>query len=105
MQPLTNTIVIALEAAVAAPFASRQLADLGARVIKIERPNVGDFARGYDDKANGLASYFAWLNRSKESLTLDVKTEAGRTILAQLLAKANIFLHNLAPGAVDRLGF
>jgi len=105
MQPLTNTIVIALEAAVAAPFASRQLADLGARVIKIERPGVGDFARGYDDKANGLASYFAWLNRSKESLTLDVKSAAGNAILAQLLAKADIFLHNLAPGAVDRLGF
>lgn len=105
MQPLTGTTVIALEAAVAAPFASRQLADLGARVIKIERPGVGDFARGYDDKANGLASYFVWLNRAKESLTLDVKSAAGNAILAQLLAKADIFLHNLAPGAVDRLGF
>lgn len=105
MQALIGTTIIALEAAVAAPFASRQLADLGARVIKIERPGTGDFARGYDSKANGLASYFAWLNRSKESLTLDIKREAGRTILAQLLAKADIFLHNLAPGAVDRLGF
>lgn len=105
MQPLTGITVIALEVAVAAPFASRQLADLGARVIKIERPGVGDFARGYDDKAQGLSSHFVWVNRSKESLTLDLKTEAGRQILRQLLANADVFLHNLAPGAVDRLGF
>ncbi|MEM7029244.1 MAG: CaiB/BaiF CoA-transferase family protein [Chloroflexota bacterium] len=105
MQPLKGITVITLEQAIAAPFTSRQLADLGARVIKIERPNVGDFARGYDDKANGLASHFVWTNRSKESLTLDVKAEAGKDILEKLLAKADVFLHNLAPGAVDRLGF
>jgi itaconate CoA-transferase len=105
MQPLTGLTVVSIEVAVAAPFAARQLADLGARVIKIERPEVGDFARSYDDKAHGLASHFAWTNRSKESLTLDLKQEAGGKILEALLAKADIFLHNAAPGAVDRLGF
>jgi crotonobetainyl-CoA:carnitine CoA-transferase CaiB-like acyl-CoA transferase len=105
MQPLAGITVASMEVAVAAPFAARQLADLGARVIKIERPEVGDFARGYDDKAHGLASHFVWTNRSKESLTLDLKQAAGAKILEQLLAKADIFLHNAAPGAVDRLGF
>ena len=105
MQPLAGLTVISIEVAVAAPFAARQLADLGARVIKIERPAVGDFARGYDDKAHGLASHFVWTNRAKESLTLDLKQKAGCQILEQLLAKADVFLHNAAPGAVDRLGF
>jgi crotonobetainyl-CoA:carnitine CoA-transferase CaiB-like acyl-CoA transferase len=97
--------VVALEQAVAAPFATRQLADLGARVIKIERPGDGDFARGYDAAVNGMSSYFVWLNRSKESLTLDLKSPAAKDILRQLLAEADVFVHNLAPGAVDRLGF
>ena len=105
MQPLAGITVISLEVAVAAPFASRQLADLGARVIKIERPGAGDFARGYDDKANGLSSHFAWTNRSKQSLTLNLKNDAGKKILEQLLLKADVFIHNLSPGAVDRLGF
>jgi itaconate CoA-transferase len=105
MLPLEGITVIALEQAVAAPFATRQLADLGARVIKIERTGSGDFARGYDSTVNGLASYFVWLNRGKESLTLDVKQPEGRKILADLLARADVFIHNLAPGAVERLGF
>ncbi len=105
MLPLEGITVIALEQAVAAPFATRQLADLGARVIKIERVGSGDFARGYDSKVNGLASYFVWLNRGKESLTLDLKQPEAKEILRKLLATADVFLHNLAPGAVDRLGF
>src|SRR5690348_15346710 len=105
MLPLEGITVIALEQAVAAPFATRQLADLGARVIKIERTGSGDFARGYDSTVNGLASYFVWLNRGKESLTLDVKQPEGRAILAKLLGNADVFIHNLAPGAVERLGF
>lgn len=105
MQPLANLTVVALEQAVAAPFATRQLADLGARVIKIERPEVGDFSRHYDQRAGGLSSHFAWANRSKESLTLDIKQPAGKAILSQLLAKADVFVQNLAPGATDRLGF
>jgi itaconate CoA-transferase len=105
MQPLSGIIVISLEVAVAAPFASRQLADLGARVIKIERPGIGDFARGYDDKAHGLSSHFVWTNRSKESLTLNLKHDSGKEVLSQLLNKADVFIHNLGPGAVDRLGF
>lgn len=105
MQPLANLTVVALEQAVAAPFATRHLADLGARVIKIERPEVGDFARHYDKSANGLSSHFVWVNRSKESLTLDVKQPAGKAILTQLLAKADVFVQNLAPGATERLGF
>ena len=88
----------------AAPFATRQLADLGARVIKIERPRDGDFARDYDDKVKGLSAYFVWLNRSKESLTLDVKHAAAREILARLIAGADVFIQNLAPGAASRLG-
>lgn len=105
MQPLAGITVVSLEVAVAGPFASRQLADLGARVIKIERPEVGDFARGYDKKARGLSSHFVWTNRGKESLTLNLKSEAGRRILDQLLVKSDVFLHNLSPGAVERLGF
>ncbi|MEZ4861032.1 MAG: CaiB/BaiF CoA-transferase family protein [Caldilineaceae bacterium] len=105
MHPLHNVTVVSLEQAVAAPFATRQLADLGARVIKVERPEVGDFARHYDKTANGLSSHFVWVNRSKESLTLDLKQAAGKEILHRLLAKADVFVQNLAPGAVDRLGF
>lgn len=105
MLPLKDVTVVAIEQAVAAPFASRQLADLGARVIKIERPGVGDFAREYDDTVRGLASHFVWLNRSKESLTLDVKRPDANHILHRLLTKTDVFIHNLAPGAVKRLGF
>lgn len=105
MKPLGGITVVSVEQAVAAPFASRQLADLGARVIKIERPGDGDFARGYDTTVNGMASHFVWLNRSKESLTLDLKREEGATVLGHLLDRADVFLHNLAPGAMDRLGF
>jgi len=97
--------VVSLEQAVAAPFATRQLADLGARVIKVERPYVGDFARGYDATVRGMSSHFIWLNRSKESLTLDLKQDAAKLVLRRLLEKADIFVQNLAPGAVDRLGF
>lgn len=102
--PLTGITVVSIEQAVAAPFATRQLADLGARVIKIERPGEGDFARGYDKSVGGLSSYFVWLNRSKESLTLDLKQQAGRDILAQLIERADVFVQNLAPGAASRLG-
>jgi len=105
MHPLAGITVISLEVAVAAPFASRQLADLGARLIKVERPGVGDFARGYDKEARGLSSHFVWTNRSKESITLNLKRKAGKQILEKLLATADVFLHNLGPGAVDRLGF
>ncbi len=105
MLPLHGLIVVAVEQAVAAPFASRQLADLGARVIKIERPGSGDFARSYDATVNGLASHFVWTNRSKESLTLDLKRPEAAEALARLVARADVFLHNLAPGAVSRLGF
>jgi itaconate CoA-transferase len=102
--PLTGVTVIAMEQAVAVPFATRQLADLGARVIKIERPLGGDFARGYDTTVRGLASHFVWLNRSKESLTLDLKRPEARVVLARLLERADVFVQNLAPGAADRLG-
>ena len=102
--PLSNITVIALEQAVAAPFCSRQLADLGARVIKIERPKVGDFARDYDQSVKGQSAYFVWLNRSKESLTLDVKHPEAKNILAKLIAEADVFIQNLAPGAAQRLG-
>ncbi len=103
--PLANITVISIEQAVAVPFATRQLADLGARVIKIERPGQGDFARHYDQTVNGLSSNFVWLNRSKESLTLDLKQAEGQAILTALLAQADVFIQNLAPGAIDRLGF
>src|SRR6185436_16473976 len=104
MLPLKNITVVAVEQAVAAPFATRQLADLGARVIKIERPDGGDFARGYDATVNGLSSYFVWLNRGKESLTLDLKRPAGRDVLERLIERADVFVQNLAPGAPERLG-
>jgi itaconate CoA-transferase len=103
--PLTGITVVSLEQAVAAPFASRQLADLGARVIKIERPGVGDFARGYDQTVKGQSAYFVWLNRSKESLTLDLKHARAREILGRLVSGADVFIQNLAPGAAARLGF
>ena len=105
MLPLAGITVVSLEQAVAAPFATRQLADLGARVIKIERPEVGDFARGYDATVRGLSSYFVWLNRSKESMTLDLKREEAKLVLHRLLEKADVFIQNLAPGATERLGF
>jgi itaconate CoA-transferase len=105
MLPLEGLTVVSLEHAVAAPFASRQLADLGARVIKVERPDVGDFARSYDRTVRGLSSHFVWLNRSKESLTLDLKRPEAPDVLQRLLARSDVFLHNLSPGAVDRLGF
>jgi formyl-CoA transferase len=105
MPPLDGITVVGLEQAVAAPFATRQLADLGARVIKIERPGVGDFARAFDRSVRGQSSYFVWLNRSKESLTLDVKAERGREVLDRLLGGADVFVQNLAPGAARRLGF
>src|SRR5881628_1234540 len=105
MQPLKGLTVVTLEHAIAAPFATRQLADLGARVIKIERPGVGDFARGYDSRVRGLASHFVWTNRSKESLTLDVKHPAAAEVLERLvLEKADVVVQNLAPGAAARLG-
>jgi len=105
MRPLEGITVVSLEQAVAAPFATRQLADLGARVIKIERPEVGDFARGYDATVRGLSSHFVWLNRSKESLTLDLKQAGAKLVLQRLIEKADVFLQNLAPGATERLGF
>jgi itaconate CoA-transferase len=105
MQPLKGLTVVTLEHAIAAPFATRQLADLGARVIKIERPGVGDFARGYDQRVRGLASHFVWTNRSKESLTLDVKhPQAAELLLKLIVEKADCVVQNLAPGAAARLG-
>ncbi|MFJ7074045.1 CaiB/BaiF CoA transferase family protein [Streptomyces sp. NPDC098781] len=102
--PLSGVTVVSLEQAVAAPYATRQLADLGARVIKVERPGDGDFARRYDTTVHGQSSYFVWLNRSKESLTLDLKAPRGQEILHRLLDDADVFVQNLAPGAADRLG-
>ncbi len=102
--PLDGLLVVSVEQAIAAPFASRQLADLGARVIKIERPGVGDFARAYDHTVRGLASHFVWTNRSKESLTLDLKRPEAIEALRRLVSRADVFLHNLAPGAMSRLG-
>lgn len=104
MRPLEGITVISLEQAVAAPICARQLAEQGARVIKIERPEVGDFARGYDQAVHGQSGYFLWLNRSKESLSLDVKKAEAKEILAKLMAKADVFVQNLAPGAAKRLG-
>jgi len=104
MRPLDGIKVITLEHAIAAPFCTRQLADLGARVIKIERPGTGDFARGYDERVEGLASHFVWTNRSKESLSLDVKQPEAAKILDTLVADADVLVQNLAPGAADRLG-
>ncbi|MEU5366462.1 CaiB/BaiF CoA-transferase family protein [Streptomyces sp. NPDC005925] len=103
-QPLAGITVVSVEQAVAAPYATRQLADLGARVIKVERPGEGDFARRYDASVHGHSSYFVWLNRSKESLTLDLKDPRGLDVLYELLAGADVFVQNLAPGATERLG-
>ncbi|RAK95995.1 CaiB/BaiF CoA transferase family protein [Aspergillus ibericus CBS 121593] len=102
--PLTGITVISLEQAIAAPFCTRHLADLGARVIKIERPGVGDFARNYDTRVNGLASHFVWTNRSKESLALDLKQPRDHRVLMRLLRRADVLVQNLAPGATARLG-
>jgi itaconate CoA-transferase len=102
--PLSGLTVVSIEQAVAAPFATRQLADLGARVIKIERPDGGDFARSFDTTVRGLSSYFVWLNRSKESLTLDLKRPGAETVLDRLCGRADVFVQNLAPGAAARLG-
>ncbi|GGS30243.1 CaiB/BaiF CoA-transferase family protein [Streptomyces griseoviridis] len=104
MQPLSGVTVVALEQAVAAPYASRQLADLGARVIKVERPGSGDFARSYDGRVRGLSSHFVWANRNKESLTLDFKDPRGLAVLRRLVDRADVFLQNLAPGAAARAG-
>ncbi|MDO9033058.1 MAG: CaiB/BaiF CoA-transferase family protein [Hydrogenophaga sp.] len=105
MQPLHGITVVTLEHAIAAPFATRQLADLGARVIKIERPGVGDFARGYDTRVRGIASHFVWTNRSKESVTLDVKHPEAQAILKRIIEEeADVVMQNLAPGAAARLG-
>jgi itaconate CoA-transferase len=105
MRPLEGITVVSLEHAIAAPFATRQLADLGARVIKVERPKVGDFARNYDVRARGLSSHFVWTNRSKESIDLDLKDESQLNILKKLIIeKADVVVQNLAPGAASRMG-
>ena len=103
-RPLDGITVVSLEHAIAAPFCTRQLADLGARVIKVERPGVGDFARAYDQRVDGMASHFVWVNRSKESLTLDLKQPAALAVLKQLLVNADVLVQNLAPGAAARMG-
>ena len=102
--PLEGITVVALEQAVAGPLASRNLADLGARVIKLERPGEGDFARHYDHEVHGLATHFVWLNRGKESFEVDLKSPDGQRLVRALLARADVFLHNTAPGVVERLG-
>jgi crotonobetainyl-CoA:carnitine CoA-transferase CaiB-like acyl-CoA transferase len=102
--PLQGLRVVALEQAVAAPFCSRQLADMGADVIKVERPDGGDFARSYDSALDGMSAYFAWLNRGKRSIVLDLKRDEDRAAFGKLIARADIFVHNLAPGSVERLG-
>lgn len=104
IRPLEGITVVALEQVIAGPFTTRQLAELGARVIKVERPGVGDAARGYDRSVNGLSSHFVWVNRSKESLALDLKHPQAKEVLARLVARADVFLQNLAPGAAERLG-
>jgi crotonobetainyl-CoA:carnitine CoA-transferase CaiB-like acyl-CoA transferase len=104
IRPLDGITVVSLEHAIAAPFCTRQLADLGARVIKVERPGAGDFARAYDNRVNGQSSHFVWTNRSKESLCLDLKQPAALTVLNQLLSKADVLVQNLAPGASERMG-
>ncbi len=104
IRPLDGVTVVSLEHAVAAPFCTRQLADLGARVIKVERPEVGDFARGYDQRVKGMSSHFVWANRSKESLALDLKQPEALEILRSLLKTADVFVQNLAPGATSRMG-
>ena len=102
--PFNGLRVVALEQAVAAPFCSRQLADMGADVIKVERPDGGDFARSYDGALDGMSAYFAWLNRGKRSIVLDLKRDDDRAAFGKLIARADIFIHNLAPGSVERLG-
>ncbi len=104
MRPLDGITVVSLEHAIAAPFCTRQLADLGARVIKIERPVTGDFARNYDQRVKGMSSHFTWTNRSKESLCLDIKHPKAFEALMKLLARADVLVQNLAPGATERLG-
>jgi crotonobetainyl-CoA:carnitine CoA-transferase CaiB-like acyl-CoA transferase len=99
VRPLDHITVVSLEHAIAAPFCTRQLADLGARVIKVERPGAGDFARAYDQRARGESSHFVWVNRSKESLALDLKDPQDLSVLKQLIAKADVLVQNLAPGA------
>ncbi|MBC7180495.1 MAG: CoA transferase, partial [Roseovarius sp.] len=101
---LAGLFVVSVEQAVAAPYASSRLAEAGARVVKVERPE-GDFARGYDALVHGESAYFVWLNRGKESLCLDLRQEADRALMERMLARADIFIQNLAPGAIDRLGF
>src|SRR3954469_23492304 len=103
-RPLDGILVVSLEQAIAAPYCTRLLADQGARVIKVERPDGGDFARAYDTRTRGLASHFVWTNRSKESLALDLKDDASIAALKRIVAKADVFIQNLAPGAMDRLG-
>lgn len=103
-RPLDGITVVSLEHAIAAPFCTRQLADLGARVIKVERPGAGDFARAYDARVGGEASHFVWVNRSKESLTLDLKQPAALAVLQALVAEADVLVQNLAPGAAARMG-
>jgi itaconate CoA-transferase len=105
MRPLEGVTVVALEHVIAGPFCTRQLADLGARIIKIERPEVGDPARAYDERVRGMSSHFVWTNRSKESITLDLKQEAARSIVRRLLEQADVLVQNLAPGAAARMGF
>ena len=102
--PLSGKLVVALEQAVAAPFCSSRLADAGARVIKIERKGVGDFARAYDRAANGESAYFTWLNRGKESVALDIKADEDRDILLNMLKNADVFIQNLLPGALAKIG-
>ena len=104
MRPLQGITVVALEHVIAAPFATRQLADLGARVIKIERTGGGDQARGYDRRARGLSSHFVWTNRGKESLTLDLKQPSAMEVMQRLVARADVLVQNLAPGAAARMG-
>ena len=104
LRPLDGITVVSLEHAIAAPFCTRQLADLGARVIKVERPGAGDFARAYDTRVDGMASHFVWVNRSKESLTLDLKQPAALAVLKQLIGGADVLVQNLAPGAAARMG-
>ncbi|HXS51735.1 MAG TPA: CaiB/BaiF CoA-transferase family protein [Usitatibacter sp.] len=104
VRPLDGITVVSLEHAIAAPFCTRQLADLGARVIKVERAGEGDFARYYDTRVAGLSSHFVWVNRSKESLALDLKSAAASEVMERLLARADVFVQNLAPGAAARLG-
>ena len=104
IRPLDGFTVVSLEHAIAAPFCTRQLADMGARVIKVERPGTGDFARAYDSRVRGQSSHFVWTNRSKESLTLDLKQEAALAVLQELISQADVLVQNLAPGAAARLG-